>query len=314
MAQYTAGEMKKLHYVPEVTYGVTPPVGDVPTLTWGANCESLKGKVATHKQFHILEASRSFGSTTSETWDAGFTVKAVAQLASGAYDWRKLWAVYGLGSTSGLAEHLGSFTAQTGKVVGANQKYNWYNGCKITKLQIGAEKVGMPVGFEADVLARWFAKATTKAMTGLQALTVGADPTNISTNVLCWNGALQYNLGGAGLTTWHPKSWKLIVDNHIERHYGNLTGADTNKYPVTWALNEGKRDIDFEVVVPHEDETWIDAKLASTAMTAVTIPLDTFTLTLSNGEILLEEDDLPEYKQDLMEETIKVKFKTLSIA
>jgi len=314
MAQYTAGEMKTLLYVPETNFGITPPVGTVPTLTWGANCADLKGKFNKHHAFHPIEVGRSNFQATTDSWDAGFSVKAVAQTVSGGYDWRKLWAVYGLGSESGLTDHLGSFSVQTGKKAGASERYNLYNGCKMSKLTISSDRAGAPVIFEADVLSQWYASSSSKVYTGLQALTLGADPATIATPLLCWSGASQRNIAAGGLATWFPMGWKLTVDNKIKRHYGNLQGADTNWYSLTAALPEDEREIMFECTLAHEDETYINAKMAGSTMTAITIPIGAQTLTLSNGTILLEDADFPEYKQSLMEETVRVRFPTLSIA
>lgn len=313
MAQYTAGEMKTLLYVPEASYGVTPPVGSVPTLTWGANCMNLKGKCNKHHNFMPIEVGRSNFLATTDTWDAGFNVKAVAQTFSGAYDWRQLWAVYGWGSTSGLADHLGSFTAQTGKIVGSSHKYNLYNGCKISKLTLSADRAGAPFVFEADVIAQWMTPSTSKAYIGLQEFTLGADPTAIATPVLCWSGASQRKIDGVNLETWYPKDWKLTVDNKMKRHYGNIQGADDAWYPVATAVPEDEREILFECTLAHESETYTQLKLDSSEVNEITIPIGTETIHLFDGTILLEDEDIPEYKQGLMEETIRVRFPRLTI-
>jgi hypothetical protein len=302
--------MKTLHYIAESSFGVTPAT----TLSWGANCGDLKGKFNKHHAFYPIEVGRSNFMPTTDSWDAGFSVKAVAQTVSGGYDWRQLWALYGMGATTGLTDHLGSFSAQTGKTVGGTHKYNLYNGCKINKLTMSSERAGAPIMFEADVVAQWFAASTTKTYTGLQSVTVGADPTTISTPLLCWSGALQRNIAAGGLVTWSPNNWKLTVDNKIKRHYGNIQGADAAWYSLAVALPEDEREIMFECTLPHEDETYIAAKMADSAMTAITIPVGAQTITLSNGTILLEDSDFPEYKQALMEEIVRVRFPTLSIA
>jgi hypothetical protein len=315
MAQYSPGELKKFYYVPEVTYGVTPPVATVANLTWGCDPVTLKPKVNPNKEFHILAGSRSHGAVTKGGWEVGFTLEGLAHVASGTYDWFDLWAVYGMGSTSGLATHLGSFTAQVGKTVGASNYYEFYNGCKINKLSISCDGPGKLVKFQADVFCQWITQDTDKAITGLQALTVGADPAaDITTAILTWTGVSQINIAAGGLTTWHPRKWELTVDNHLERVMGNITGADAATYSTTYALSEGARDIIFTCELPYEGETYTAAKLASSAITALTIPVDNETITLSTGELLVDGDDWPEYGHKLMDEPVRIKFQSLAIA
>jgi len=305
MVQYR--KIKQFYYVPEVTYGVTP----TSALTYGGPIVSFKPNVDKQVELHRT-SGRDFSDVTRGPYKAGFNIKAKARSVSGGYNWTNLWAMFGMGSASGLADTLGSFTAQTSKV-GAATTYNFYNGCKVSKLNISSEGPGKEILFDADVIAQWVqAATTTKAITGLQSLTVGADPTDITTPLLIWNGISQINLGG-GLTTWTPRKWSLIVDNHLAPNPENRLGADSVKYPLdAGSLPEDSRDIILEVTLPHEAETYLAAKLADTAITAVTIPIDAKTVTLSNGVFMA--NDLPELKQGLLEETCKMQFTSLSIA
>jgi hypothetical protein len=307
MAAFTAGELKTLNYIPEVTYGVTP----VTALTWGGDIEEFTPTDDMKVRINRISGTRSTFDATRDAAEMGFKLKCRARAAAGGTDWRALWAAYAFGSTTALTDHLGSFSAQVLKTVGASNYYTQYSGCKLDKLGISAASPGEPWMFEADVMARWKQNATAKAIVGLQSLTVGANATDTTTSPLTWNGASQYNIGG-GLVTWYPKSIKFGVDNAMQRQMGNVVGADAVKYSVPIGISEGARDITLEANLWYADETFVNARLNNTAVTAVTIPIDTFTVTLSNGVFMA--NDFPALKHDLMEETVKINFKSLTIA
>ncbi len=312
MAQYSPGELKTFYYVPEVTYGTTP----TDALTWGCDLVSLKPRVNANKDFHSTESSTNgtYGAVTRGGWEIGYTMEGLAHVASGSYDWFDFWAVYGLGSATACTRHLGSFTAQVGKTVSSSNYYDFYNGCKINKLTISCDGPGKLIKFSAEVMCRWVTQDTDKTIAGLQAVTVGANASDITTAILTWTGASQINIAAGGLTTWYPRKWELVVDNHLERMMGNVTGADAGQYSVTYALSEGLREITFTCDLPYEGETYTAAKLASSAITALTIPVDNETITLSTGELLVDGDDWPEYGHKLMDEPVKIKFKSIGIA
>ncbi len=306
------GQMKKLYWVAESVYG-TIPTG---ALTWGGETMNVKQSplMNMRRKFSVLPgAGRSYTQKSSEAAQVGFNVRALARKVSGGYNWRNFWAAYAFGSTTGPTDNLGSFTAQIGKTVGATHQYNFLNGCKIDRLSIVGESKGTELFFDADIIAQWSKRSTSKTITGLQNVTVGADPTNIATDVLTWAGILQMNLGGGGLQNFHPNNWQLTVSNKLHPTYGGKQGADGNIYNVAIAVGEGIRDIIFDATVDHEGETYESAKLADTEVTALTIPIDTYTLTLSNGTF--EAADFVELKtEDVMTESMKIRFKSLSIA
>ncbi len=315
MAQYSPGELKKFYFVPEVTYGTTP----TDALTWGCDLVTLKPSVNANKDFHMLESSTygTYGAVTKGGWEIGYTMEGLAHAESGTYDWTDFWGVYGWGSATALTRHLGSFTAQVGKTVSSSNYYDFYNGCKINKLTIKCDGPGKLIQFGADVMCRWVTQDTDKTIAGLQAVTVGANPDDITSAVLTWTGTSTINIAGGGATNWYPRKWELVIDNHLERMPGNITGADSAQYPVTYALSEGLREITFTCDLPYEGETYTAAKLASSAITAIKIPIDSTAttpkvLTLSTGELVVGGDDWPEYSHKLMDEPIKVMFKTLT--
>lgn len=310
MANYSPGELANFNYSAETNYGTTLTTA----LTWGCTVQSAKPKVNPHKAFHLGSTSRSYSDVTRGAWDIGLKLKGWARATSGGYDWRNFFATYALGSTTALTEHLGSFTGQVEFAIGAGKLYWHLNGCKIDKLKISCEGAGQIIDFDADILARWLTKGTAKAITGLQTVTVGADASEIITAMLTWSDVSQINIAAGGLVDWHPKSWSIEIDNQLTATMGNLLGADSAYYHCPRALNEGGRDIVFTCQLDLENETYNTAKLASSAITAITIPIDNDVITLSNGEILLEDDDLPEFKRDVMEQPLRIRFKSISVA
>jgi hypothetical protein len=307
MGQYTAGELDALYYIAESVYGTTPTGAQV----FGGDLISLKPDVSLGKQFVVQGSNRSFGTTTKGPYKAGFR----AQLYNrSAVSWRTLFAAYAFGSTTGLADHLGSFSALVGKKVGANYFYNMYNGCKINKLTISSEKPGMPFVFDAEVFAQWVTASTSKTFAGLQAVTMGAYPAEPAKPIDTWLTGIQINLAAGGLAAFPVKSFSLTVDNHLSRQPGLKTGADAKQYPLEagQAINEGERDIIFEYAIDSTNETYTNSKLADQAVTALTIKIGTYTITLSGGA--WEANDLPELKQALMEESGKIRFNAMSIA
>lgn len=307
---YLPGELQNLFYVPETSYGVTP----TGALTWGARLLSIAPTFDQKKQFDPSPGSRtSYGTVCNGPVECSATVRGYAKAVSGAYDWRNLWAVYALGSASGLAEHLTSFSMQIGQKVGAAFRRNLYNGCMISRMTIGGTGVGLPLEFTADIIAQYVSSSTSKTFAGLQAVTVGADPTEIATPELKWTAQPKINLG-AGLSDLKPDSWTFTVDNKLERQPGVLQGNSGGPYALAAGsgINEGLRDILFEWTQQAHDETYVNARLSDTPVTAVTIPIGASTITLSEGT--WDDGALPERQQALYKETHRLRFSSLSIA
>ena len=309
----TAGEMKRLMWIAESNYGVTP----TGALGLAAEYYSIKDDSDFAVVPHWLGSNRSYTSTTRGPIKAGFTVKAVARAnsVSPAYNWVNFFALNAFGATTGLTEHLPSFSSVVDiqEVTGGTvHDYFLFNGCKINKLVIGATDPGKIVTFDATVLARLPTWSASKTFAGLQAVTVGADPSAVTTDPITWSGILQYNLGGAGLANWAPRKWSLTVDNKLVVEPANLLGADSANYSVANTLEEGQRDIILDVTLPARDQGLQTAKRLGTAMTAVTIPIGDKVITLTGGTF--QANDYPEYKQDVNEESAKIIFQNLTIA
>lgn len=307
MGQYTAGELDLLYYINEVTYGTTPTGAQV----YGGDIISLKPTVDLKKEFVVQQSNRSFGAVIKGPYKAGFTASLYNRTA---VDWRTFFAAYAMGSTTGLSDHLGMFSALIGKKVATAYKYNMYNGCKINKLTISSELPGKPWIFDIDVLAQWVVSSTTKAFTGLQTVTMGAYPTVPAKPVLTRLAIPRINLNAGGLVDFQPKKISLTVDNKMMGVPSAKTGADSVVYPLECGLeiSEGVRDIIVDYTIDATNETFTNSKIADQDVTALTIKVGAYTITLSGGS--WEANDLPELKQDLMEESGRIRFNALTIA
>jgi hypothetical protein len=307
MAERTYGELNRFHYKTESAYA-SPPSG---TLVWGGEILSVKPNINRKRELLHTSGSRGFSEANLlAAPEIGFTIKLRQRAISGGVDWTTL-AAYALGSTSGLADHLGSFTGLVSETVGATTYRNVYYGCKANKLTIESAEQGALWEFTYEFWAQFVDWSTTTTFARLNNYTIGATPTAISTSVLARIGQLQYNLGG-GLTDWDPADVKITISNDLTRHPGNKLGYDATNYALSKTIDEGKREITVEITKPHEDETWENAKHLGTALSALTFPIGAKTLTLTDG--VLDGGDLVDRRHAKREETVKASFKSLSIA
>jgi hypothetical protein len=309
MGVYTSGELRKGYWRNESGgYGVIP----TDALLWGCDILRFRPAVDLKQEEYITSGSRSFSDSCRGPYDVGFNIEGYARAVTGGYSWRNFWAVYGLGYDTAMIDHLTSFIFQATKKVGTNYYYNVYNGCKPNMQEIRFDKHGQPLVFGMDAFSQFIIPSTSKNFTGLQTVTVGADPSNETGAMLIWQGDMQINIAAGGLVTFKPKKARFWTEHNLERQYGIKVGDDGSSYPVACALDEGPRRILFEADMPHGNETYVNAKLANSACTALTLPVGANTITLSDGVFIPNELPTLEHKQ--MSEKFTVSFKSFSIA
>lgn len=313
VANYTTGELKELEYIAETVYGTTP----VTALAWGSDLYEIKETSDMGATPTYVGGSRAFTDTVYGPKSIGLQTKGICYAGTG---FQSFYALHSLGTTTGVLDHLPSFTAQflLKQIVGAVTTYNFhfFNGCKMDKLEIAAEAPGKPIMFNADIKAQWVQTLTNttgaKAIVGLQSITVGADSTAPTKNTVTWSGVSQVGLAGGAMGNWNLTTWKLAINNNLEGMPGNKTGADAALYPLAnLSLEEGKREIDFDFTLPASGQTYIDAMRAGSAV-VVTLPIDGKIVTLSGGKFVA--NDFGNYKQAVNTETHKVRFNVISIA
>lgn len=305
MTGYPPGSMQDLYYVAEANYGVIP----TDALAWLGETQGLRNTSDPQVQFHHLPGARSFGAVTRGPYNCGCVARYLDRAGS---EWHDMFALYGYGSASGLADHLGDFTLQGDIYDGTTHNYQVYSGCKVNRAEISAQK-GMPLIFELDIFSQWFRTYTSKTLaSGMQDVVIANNASAETGAILTWGGASQINLAAGGLATWYPQSFTLSVVQKLEREYGSKTGDDSVDYPVAIALHEGERDILFEAEVVSQNMTYANSKMAGDAITALTLVIDDETITLADGE--WEANDMPEYAQAVNRERVAMRFKSLSIA
>lgn len=305
MTGYPPGSLKYGRYVAEVTYG-TMPTG---TLSWMGDTITAQDTTDYQRTFVPMPDTRAtLGVVQSGPYHAGFTAKYYAR----ASNWKTFWATYVLGSTTATTQTLPSFTALFDVYDGTTHNYRVYNGCKVNRGTIRGAGPGKLLEFEVEVLAQFNSQSTTKNLTEVQTVTIGSDPTPPVTSCLSYAAYGQRNINGAGLATWQLQEWSLTVDNHLSREDGHVLNGATY-YPCTTALHEGERDIWFEGTLKHSAQTYQDMLKSNTLMTAVTLPIDTDTVTLATGYPAPDMKYI-EYGHRVHDERVKFGFTSIAIA
>lgn len=307
MAKYTRGSVGHAMYVAESVYG-TIPTG---AMSWAGETQEYSPEHNFHQEFVPGPASRSFTEGLSmDTWEMAFRLQALAKVSN----WKSYWARFGMGSTSGTADALDSFVQQVDIYDGSTHSYHVANGCKMNRLEIDAKAPGAAYLFNAQNFCQWEEGFSTRAVNTIQNVSLGAEASDPATAILGWNGNSQINVAGGGLATWYPQNFKLIVDNHLTREKGVVTGYDTNKYPTAIGLSPGQREIIFEGQVISGDMTYYNIMKSNTLITSLTIPIDTDTVTLTYGRPY--RDQWPKWlnTNDVNLEPVRFRFKSISIA
>ena len=316
-SQYTTGELMPLWYVIESTFGVTPIT---PLIYAGDPNPDIKLEIDQVMNPVYQSNNRSFGTTTYGPEKYGFQAKLSNRTA---VDWRTFFAFFGFGSTIGLADHLGSFSALAGRKVGSAYKFLLFNGCKLNKLVIESDLPGNPWIFTADIMAQMATASTDLYFTGLQAVTIkyGVYPTSypgtsppslLGAPIECRDDSLYINLGGTGSVLFPVKKVSLTVDNHLVGQPASVTGSDGDNYQLAagYGIDEGERDIIVEYTIAASNENYTNSKLAKESIT-LNMTIGTHMITLSGG--VWEANDFPTWTQGLNEETGKIRFNAMSI-
>jgi hypothetical protein len=265
----------------------TPGVIQTGVRSWLGSSVRLKNDRDDGATFVILPGDRSYGAVQRGPTKNGCTLEFHGRGASTYGDWRDFIAYYGFGGRNACTAALDTFTLIV--YVTSRAKYEVYTGCKINKVTITAPGPGKLLEFSVQIFAMDHSIETSLVITDIQNITIGAAPTEPSSSLLFWANNCQVNLGGGGLTTQYFQKWELSVDNHLERVEGVKTWYDGTKHQQTVELHEGEREVTFDGSLRLKDQTWDAAKIAGTKITALTIPIDDDTVTLSNGDIVPTE-------------------------
>lgn len=300
------GMLKPLYWGLESNYGVSPSSA----LNWACDVVDITPMNDVKQALHHITGSRAYKKSTRGPGDYGFTVKGMARFSATPYFWYNFWARFGLGSTTGTTNRLESFTAQVAVLDSPTTYYNIYNGCKVNKLTLNFPKYGEVVEFEAEVYAQFMESTTSKTLSKLQNVTLGANPTDPATEEITWDTEPAFSIGGLGFSI-SPRNMKIVVENELTRQYGIRTGVDGKKYPLTRKLSEGRRNITAELSMPLEDMKYVDYKLTNEPVLSLTVWLEEAANYLSLIDGVFMANDFPVLKHDPMDETLKIAFQDI---
>lgn len=316
MAAFTAGELKRLYWLEESNYGVTLASTE---LKYGADLTSFNNGAEPNQEIEQHADSRAYApaSCVITRMDHGFKLKqAQVRAPISGYDWTKPLLYGAMGSAGGFSAlgRLPSFSMLTGLTAGATSHYSIYSGCKVNSLSMSCERAGGRVMFEADVMAQYLARTTALALTGFQSKTLGSLGAIPAAAVLQWKAPFVITPSGGSARTVYPEPWTLRINNNLQRAGGAVTGADSNVYTITEQLHEGKAEIELEMKLYLEDLTAINEMLENTAVTSVSTVIGGKTITLGSGHHKVDGNAWPELKQDVMDQTLRFRFSTMTVA
>lgn len=315
MTAYAPGELKRLYWLDEVTHGTTPATAP----QYGGEVQSVTPSFEPHQSFEVLSDAKQFSPAACvfEQIDAGFKIRSYARINASGYDWRDPLLRGALGAVGGISA-LGRLPSLSFLIeLTRSTTYGRYlfNGCKVDKLVLTADRPGAKLLFEADVMAQYMTKCTGSppaTVAGLQSLTLGTYEAVPTSALLQWKAPFTLNTGTP--RTIYPQNWKLTIENHLVRQGESKTGADAAQYALTGQLHEGVQDVTFEADVYLEDLAAFDEMLANQAITSLATTIGGYTVTLGLGRYVVDSGALPELKQDVMTQHLKMKFSTLTVA
>ena len=307
-------DTKKTYWLPEATYGETPAVGTEATLYYLGEVFDFVPDINMNVEEDEFE-DRAFTDLNYGPFEYGFQMQAKVRKASGAWDPADFWALYSLGAADGRATDglLDGFSLITKK---STNKYVLWNGCMMDALSINAPGVGKSLLFQAVCRAQHASRSATKAFTGLQDVTVGADPTSPTTKFIKWLGtALTINYGAGASSLTGVESWKLDIKNNLTHELFEATpDSGTDDYPIAEQFDEGGFDCTVDITRFHRDESVYDEARDMTEDITLTLPIDEVTWTLGGG--YFPKVAAPDHKTGKVQlkESFQLKFNTVSIA
>ena len=315
MATYLGQDVKMTYWLPEASFGVTPAVGSEAELYYLGEVKDFVSDENDNPEEDELE-NRAFTEVNRGPFEYGFQMSNVkVRKASGAWDPVDFWALYTLGATDGRASDglLDSFSLITRK---STNKFRLYNGCMVDAMSISAPGVGKSLLFQLIGRCQHRARSSTRAFTGLQDVTVGADPTDPTTKFIKWLGtALTIDYGGGVANLTGVESWKLDIKNNLTQELFEATpDSGSDDYPIVEQFDEGGFDCTVDITRFHRDESVYDEMVDHTEDIELTLPIDETVWTLSGG--YFPKQSPPDHKmgKDPLKESFQLKFNAVSIA
>lgn len=310
---YVPGELRPLYGVKETNYGVTP----ASALDYLGELLSATPNIEPNQSVEYWSGGRSYApaSCVFERWDPALRVQVQPRVPAAGYAWMDGLVEGALGLTSGT-EALGrlpSYSMRVELTQGAVIGQYLYNGCKVNSLTISADKPGGRVLLDAELHASYISKVgAARAVTGLQALTLGAGEAPPSSPPLQWKAPTT--LVAESSRTIYPQRLSISIANNLQRQGGSVPGADSAGYSLTTALHEGRREISAEVELYLEDLVIMDEMLANQAVASLSTVIGGKSVTLQGGHYIVDGGAWPELRHDVMTQTVRMRFSSVAVA
>lgn len=310
---YVPGELKPLYGVEESSYGVTP----TSTLQYMGELLSATQAIEPNQSVENWSGSRSYApaSCVFERWDPTLKLQVEPRVNAASYDWLDGLMKGVLGTMTGT-EALGrlpSYSLLVELTQGTTLGLYLMNGAKVNSVALSVDKPGGRVKLDAEVFGQYMKKlGASRTLTGLQALTVGANEAAPTTLPLQWKAPMNIVAGSS--RTIYPQNWKATIKNALTRQGENKVGADGSNYSVTGQIHEGRREITVEAQLYLEDLVILDEMLANQAITSLSTVLNGDTITFTGGTYIVAPDSFPELKNDVMTHNVKMRFDAIALS
>lgn len=310
---YTAGELRPLYGVKETEYGKTPSGA----LDYLGELLSATPNIEPNQSIEYWSGGRSYApaSCVFERWDPALRVQVQPRVPATGYDWMDGLVEGALGTMNGT-EALGrlpSYSMLVELTQGAAIGQYLYNGCKVHTLSLSVDKPGGRVLLDAELHASYISKVgAARAVTGLQALTLGAGAAAPSTPPLQWRAPTTLVAGSSRAI--YPQRLSISIANNLQRQGGSVPGADSAGYSITTALHEGRREITAEVELYLEDLVIMDEMLANQSVASLSTVIGGQVITLQGGHYIVDGGSWPELRHDVMTQTVRMRFSSVAVA
>lgn len=310
---YVPGELKPFYGRKETVYGQTP----TDTLNFIGEAVDAQFKIEPHQERDVWSDSRFYAPKSCVLTNEEAALQITAQLHEAVAGYDPLaglieGALGAVGGTSPLGR-LPSYSMLVELTQGAVQGLYLFNGCKIKTLTIDVPSQGAKPLLQAEIWARHAEKVGAgRVVSGLQSLTLPAAPAPPSSPALQWKAPVTL-ISGASRTIY-PQSWKLVIENGLQRQQGSIAGADGKHYACTQAIHEGEGQISLEQILYLEDLAFVDEMLGNQSIASWSTSFAGKTLALLSGHHKVEGGGWPQIKQDVMQQTVRTMHTGVTLA
>ena len=298
----TAGDLQRIIWVEETTYGTTPVNG------WKNGPQTLNLTPVNNQGKNELfwGGRRSFVSAayTEQRRSTRFKMTSNEEMRA---DWTSplLTGVLGTPQGTELLGYLPSFSM----IVGVGKERVLYCGCKVNSLKITADSPKAILQTETELVCKYVEPIDTNGIVnGLQGLTLGAMPS--ATNYPAVQVMPPIMLDGKRI---NPIAWTFSVENNLVSEDGGETGADHEMHAVSVNVLEGARSIMFECELYLYDLSFLKDRLANKEIATLSFGLGNKRINLLNGRYVVDGGDENMFEQAQMKQKLRMIFESVVV-